>query len=213
MTSCVTRAPRGVQLRFSGARGRLARTRAPLRLSPRPRRVMEHALTYRALAGGEVDVMDVFSTDGQLERLRLRILEDDRRLLPGLLGGAPGPPGNGRAIPAHVGAAPRGPRGMHRRPAHGWAQRDGGPGRQEHPRSGRRLPGRGLPAGGGPGDPDGDLRPHPRSPGPRAGLPGRGHRARRAAGHRRGTVPADRSGRARRSACCRRSRPWRCSCS
>jgi osmoprotectant transport system permease protein len=45
-------------------------------------RVMEHALTYRAIAAGEVDVMDVFSTDGQLERLRLRILKDDRRFFP-----------------------------------------------------------------------------------------------------------------------------------
>jgi osmoprotectant transport system permease protein len=44
--------------------------------------VMEHALTYRAIAGGDVDVMDVFSTDGQLERLRLRLLEDDRRFFP-----------------------------------------------------------------------------------------------------------------------------------
>ena len=44
--------------------------------------VMEHALTYRALANGDVDVMDVFSTDGQLERLRLRLLEDDRRFFP-----------------------------------------------------------------------------------------------------------------------------------
>lgn len=45
-------------------------------------RVMEHALTYRALASGEVDVMDVFSTDGQLERLRLRVLDDDRGFFP-----------------------------------------------------------------------------------------------------------------------------------
>ena len=44
--------------------------------------VMEHALTYRALAAGEVDVIDVFSTDGQLERLRLVLLEDDRRFFP-----------------------------------------------------------------------------------------------------------------------------------
>jgi osmoprotectant transport system permease protein len=45
-------------------------------------RVMEHALTYRAIAGGDVDVMDVFSTDGQLERLKLRILKDDRGFFP-----------------------------------------------------------------------------------------------------------------------------------
>lgn len=44
--------------------------------------VMEHALTYRAIASGEVDLMDVFSTDGQLERLHLRLLEDDRRFFP-----------------------------------------------------------------------------------------------------------------------------------
>ncbi|HSL49801.1 MAG TPA: glycine betaine ABC transporter substrate-binding protein [Candidatus Deferrimicrobiaceae bacterium] len=44
--------------------------------------VMEHALTYRALAAGDVDVMDVFSTDGQLERLKLRLLDDDRRFFP-----------------------------------------------------------------------------------------------------------------------------------
>lgn len=45
-------------------------------------RVMEHALTYRAIVSGEVDVMDVFSTDGQLERLRLRVLDDDRAFFP-----------------------------------------------------------------------------------------------------------------------------------
>jgi osmoprotectant transport system permease protein len=44
--------------------------------------VMEHALTYRAIASGEVDIMDVFSTDGQLERLKLRLLDDDRRFFP-----------------------------------------------------------------------------------------------------------------------------------
>jgi osmoprotectant transport system permease protein len=45
-------------------------------------RVMEHALTYEALAAGEVDVIDVYSTDGKLERLDLAILEDDRRFFP-----------------------------------------------------------------------------------------------------------------------------------
>ena len=45
-------------------------------------RVMEHALTYRAVAAGDVDVMDVFSTDGQLARHRLRLLRDDRRFFP-----------------------------------------------------------------------------------------------------------------------------------
>jgi osmoprotectant transport system permease protein len=46
-------------------------------------RVMEHALTYEALASGEVDVIDIYSTDGKLERLDLAILEDDRGFFPG----------------------------------------------------------------------------------------------------------------------------------
>ena len=45
-------------------------------------RSIEHALAYRAVANGEIDVMDIFSTDGQLDRLQLRILEDDRRFFP-----------------------------------------------------------------------------------------------------------------------------------
>ena len=45
-------------------------------------RAIEHALAYRAIAGGEIDVIDIFSTDGQLERLQLRVLEDDRAFFP-----------------------------------------------------------------------------------------------------------------------------------
>ena len=45
-------------------------------------RTMEHALTYPALASGRVDVIDVFSTDGQLARLDLVLLTDDRRFCP-----------------------------------------------------------------------------------------------------------------------------------
>jgi len=45
-------------------------------------RAMEHALTYPALVSGRVDVIDVFSTDGQLARLDLALLADDRRFFP-----------------------------------------------------------------------------------------------------------------------------------
>lgn len=45
-------------------------------------RIMEHALTYSALASGRVDVIDVFATDGQLARLDLVLLGDDRRFFP-----------------------------------------------------------------------------------------------------------------------------------
>jgi osmoprotectant transport system permease protein len=45
-------------------------------------RIMEHALAYRALAGGAVDVIDVFSTDGQLAREAVALLADDRGFFP-----------------------------------------------------------------------------------------------------------------------------------
>ncbi len=45
-------------------------------------RGMEHALTYSALLSGRVDLIDVFSTDGQLARADLVLLDDDRRFFP-----------------------------------------------------------------------------------------------------------------------------------
>jgi osmoprotectant transport system permease protein len=45
-------------------------------------RVMEHALTYEALAAGKVDVIDVYSTDGKLQRLGLTVLKDDLGFFP-----------------------------------------------------------------------------------------------------------------------------------
>ncbi|HXG02297.1 MAG TPA: glycine betaine ABC transporter substrate-binding protein [Candidatus Binatia bacterium] len=45
-------------------------------------RIMEHALTYQALVSGRVDVIDVFTTDGQLARLDLVLLADDRGFFP-----------------------------------------------------------------------------------------------------------------------------------
>jgi len=45
-------------------------------------RGMEHALTYPALISGRVDLIDVFSTDGQLARTDLVVLSDDQRFFP-----------------------------------------------------------------------------------------------------------------------------------
>jgi osmoprotectant transport system permease protein len=45
-------------------------------------RTMEHALAYPALTSNQVDVIDVFSTDGQIDRFALLVLEDDRRFFP-----------------------------------------------------------------------------------------------------------------------------------
>ena len=45
-------------------------------------RVVEHALAYDAIRAGQIDLMDVYSTDGKLLRFALRVLEDDRRFFP-----------------------------------------------------------------------------------------------------------------------------------
>ncbi len=45
-------------------------------------RVIEHALSYEALSRGKVDIIDIYSTDGRLEKLKLRILRDDRGFFP-----------------------------------------------------------------------------------------------------------------------------------
>lgn len=43
---------------------------------------IEHALGYAALASGATDVKDCYTTDAQIARLKLLVLEDDRRFFP-----------------------------------------------------------------------------------------------------------------------------------
>jgi len=43
---------------------------------------MEPALKYQAVGEGKVDVIDAFSTDGELITYKLKILEDDKRFFP-----------------------------------------------------------------------------------------------------------------------------------
>jgi len=43
---------------------------------------LDHGLAYEAIAGGRIDVMDVYTTDAKIERYRLRVLEDDRHFFP-----------------------------------------------------------------------------------------------------------------------------------
>jgi osmoprotectant transport system permease protein len=45
-------------------------------------RGLDHGLAYEAVAAGQVDVMDVYSTDAKIGRYGLRVLEDDRRFFP-----------------------------------------------------------------------------------------------------------------------------------
>ena len=49
---------------------------------PHTPRGLDHGLAYEALAAGEIDVIDLYSTDAKIERYRIRVLEDDRRFFP-----------------------------------------------------------------------------------------------------------------------------------
>jgi osmoprotectant transport system permease protein len=56
---------------------------AAYRLPQRDVRGLDHDLAYRAIERGEIDVTDVYTTDAQILRLDLLLLEDDRRVFPG----------------------------------------------------------------------------------------------------------------------------------
>lgn len=49
---------------------------------PHKVRGLEHALAYAAVARGQLDVTDAYSTDGELEAFSLVLLEDDRQFFP-----------------------------------------------------------------------------------------------------------------------------------
>lgn len=43
---------------------------------------IEHGLAYQAMADGTIDLTDAYSTDGELARYKLRVLEDDKDFFP-----------------------------------------------------------------------------------------------------------------------------------
>jgi osmoprotectant transport system permease protein len=49
---------------------------------PQTPRGLDHGLAYEALASGEIDVIDLYSTDAKIERYRIAVLEDDRHYFP-----------------------------------------------------------------------------------------------------------------------------------
>ena len=49
---------------------------------PQSPRGLDHGLAYEALAGGRIDVMDLYSTDAKIQRYRITVLEDDRYFFP-----------------------------------------------------------------------------------------------------------------------------------
>ncbi len=51
-------------------------------LPPLEARGLDHGLAYEALVAGQMDVMDIYSTDPKVDRYRLRVLQDDRGFFP-----------------------------------------------------------------------------------------------------------------------------------
>jgi len=47
--------------------------------APRP---LEHAIAYQAIATGQIDATDVYTTDAEIDRYHLRVLADDRAFFP-----------------------------------------------------------------------------------------------------------------------------------
>jgi len=45
-------------------------------------RGIEHALAYEALANGQIDVTDIYSTDAKIDKYKLRVLDDDHGYFP-----------------------------------------------------------------------------------------------------------------------------------
>ena len=67
---------------FIGREDGLPGLRKAYGINPREVRSLLQAVKYQALAGGSVDLVDGYSTDGLLSRYNLVVLEDDRRFFP-----------------------------------------------------------------------------------------------------------------------------------
>ncbi|MGH8205674.1 MAG: glycine betaine ABC transporter substrate-binding protein, partial [Steroidobacteraceae bacterium] len=52
-------------------------------LAPRSLRGIDHSLSYRELVDGAADVIDVYTTDAEIEQYHLVVLQDDRQYFPG----------------------------------------------------------------------------------------------------------------------------------
>jgi len=67
----------GLSHEFLGRRDGWPGLKQAYRLPQTPRG-LDHGLAYEALAAGELDVIDLYSTDAKIERYRITVLEDDR---------------------------------------------------------------------------------------------------------------------------------------
>lgn len=44
--------------------------------------IMDHALKYNAISNGEIDLIDIYSTDGKLQKFDIHVLQDDKGFFP-----------------------------------------------------------------------------------------------------------------------------------
>jgi osmoprotectant transport system permease protein len=71
----------GLSHEFLGRRDGWPGLRAAYGLPQQPRG-LDHGLAYEALAAGEIDLTDLYTTDAKIERLGVVVLEDDKRFFP-----------------------------------------------------------------------------------------------------------------------------------
>jgi osmoprotectant transport system permease protein len=71
----------GLSHEFLGRRDGWPGLKQAYRLPQSPRG-LDHGLAYEALAAGEIDVLDLYSTDAKIERYRINVLGDDRHFFP-----------------------------------------------------------------------------------------------------------------------------------
>jgi osmoprotectant transport system permease protein len=71
----------GLSHEFLGRRDGWPGLKQAYRLPQTPRG-LDHGLAYEALAAGELDVIDLYSTDAKIERYRITVLQDDRHFFP-----------------------------------------------------------------------------------------------------------------------------------
>jgi len=71
----------GLSHEFLGRRDGWPGLKQAYRLPQTPRG-LDHGLAYEALAAGELDVIDLYSTDAKIERYRISVLQDDRHFFP-----------------------------------------------------------------------------------------------------------------------------------
>lgn len=71
----------GLSHEFLGRRDGWPGLQSAYRLPQKPRG-LDHGIAYEALAAGEIDVMDLYTTDAKIERYAIVALDDDRRFFP-----------------------------------------------------------------------------------------------------------------------------------